>query len=71
MLLQKISYLAAEVSGSSDFPPTTQQAAVQAELKQQGDLSQQEIQQLVVTDVAAFNAMLRQRNIPNVIVKAP
>jgi predicted HTH domain antitoxin len=59
------------VSGSSDFPPTTQQAAVQAELKKQGDVSQQEIQQLVATDVKAFNAMLRERNIPNVIVKAP
>jgi hypothetical protein len=71
MLLQKISYLAAEVSGSSDFPPTTQQAAVQAELKKQGDASQQEIQQLVATDVAAFNTMLRERNIPNIIAKAP
>ena len=71
MILQEISYLAAEVSGSSDFPPTTQQEAVQAELKQQGDLSQQEIQHLVATDVAAFNAMLRERNIPNIIVNAP
>src|SRR3984957_7153931 len=71
MLLQKISYLAAEVSGSSDFPPTTQQAAVQVELKKQGDALQQEMQQLVATDVAAFNAMLRERNIPNIIVKAP
>jgi phage-related protein len=71
MILQKISYLAAEVSGSSDFPPTTQQAAVQEELKKQGDASQQEMQQLVATDVAAFNAMLRERNIPNVIAKAP
>jgi hypothetical protein len=71
MILQKISYLAAEASGSSDFPPTTQQAAVQAELKKQGDASQQEMQQLVTTDVTAFNAMLRERNIPNIIVKAP
>ena len=71
MLLQKISYLAAEVSGSSDFPPTTQQAAVQTELKKQGDASQQEMQQLLATDVAAFSAMLRERNIPNIIVKAP
>jgi DNA repair exonuclease SbcCD ATPase subunit len=71
MVLQKISYLAAEVSGSSDFPPTTQQAAVQAELRKQGDASQQEMQQLLATDVAAFNAMLRERNIPNIIVKAP
>jgi len=71
ILLQKISYLAAEVSGSSDFPPTTQQGAVQEELKKQGDASQQEMQQLLATDVAAFNTMLRERNIPNIIVKAP
>jgi photosystem II stability/assembly factor-like uncharacterized protein len=71
MLLQKISYLAAEVSGSSDFPPTMQQAAVQAELKKQGDASQQEMQQVLATDVAAFNAMLRERNIANITVKIP
>jgi photosystem II stability/assembly factor-like uncharacterized protein len=71
MLLQKISYLAAEVSGSSDFPPTTQQSAVEAELKKQGDAAQQEMQQLLATDVAAFNAMLRERNIANIIVKIP
>jgi photosystem II stability/assembly factor-like uncharacterized protein len=71
MLLQKISYLAAEVNGSSDFPPTTQQAAVQAELKRQGDASQQEMQQVLTTDVAAFNAMLRERNIGNITVKIP
>jgi photosystem II stability/assembly factor-like uncharacterized protein len=71
MLLQKISYLAAEVSGSSDFPPTTQQGAVQEELKKQGNASQQEMQQLMATDVPAFNAMLRERNIPNIIVNAP
>jgi len=71
MLLQKISYLAAEVSGSSDFAPTTQQSAVEAELKKQGDTSQQEMQQLLATDVAAFNAMLRERSIANIIVKIP
>lgn len=70
MLLQKISYLASEV-GSSDFPPTTQQVAVQEELKQQGDKYLGEYQQLVTKHVAAFNSMLRERNIPNIIVKTP
>ena len=70
MLLQKISYLAGEV-GSSDFPPTTQQVAVQEELKQQGEKFGQEFQQVVTKDVAAFSAMLRERNIPNIIVKSP
>jgi hypothetical protein len=71
MLLQKISYLAEEVANSSDFPPTTQQVAVQRELKQDGDKSQQELQQLLDKDVAAFNAMLREKNITNIIVKTP
>jgi len=71
MLLQKISYLAEEVANSSDFAPTTQQGAVQQELKQDGDKSQQELQQLLDKDVAAFNAMLREKNITNIIVKTP
>ena len=71
MLLQKIGYLAAEVAGSADFPPTTQQVAMRDELKEQGAKSQQEIQQLLEKDVAAFNAMLREKNIPNIVVKAP
>ena len=71
MLLQKVSYLAAEVASSSDFPPTTQQSDVQQELKKEGDQSLQEMQQVVATDVAAFNSMLREKNIPNIIVKTP
>ena len=71
MLLQKISYLADQVAGSADFAPTTQQSAVQRELKQQGDESQQEMQQVIAKDVAAFNAMLREKNIANIIAKAP
>lgn len=71
MLLQRISYLADQVSSSSDFPPTTQQVAVQQELKQQSEESVQEMQQVAAKDVAAFNAMLREKNISNIIVKAP
>jgi hypothetical protein len=29
------------------------------------------MQQLLATDVAAFNAMLRERNMANIIVKMP
>ena len=71
MLLQKISYLASEVASSSDFPPTTQQADVQQELKKQGDESIDEMQQVVAKDVGAFNAMLRDKNILNILVKTP
>ena len=70
MLAGKITYLAGETE-SSDFAPTTQQVAVGEELKKQGDQFQQEYQQLIAKDVAAFNAMLREKNIPNIIVKTP
>lgn len=72
MLLQKISYLADQVGNSADFAPTTQQKSVfQDELKKEGEASLQEMQQLLTKDVAAFNALLREKNIANIIVKAP
>ena len=71
MLLHKINYLFEQIDSTADFPPTTQQAAVQEMLKQQGDTAEQEFQHVVTTDVAAFNAMLRERNIPNIVTKAP
>src|SRR5438874_3597247 len=70
LLAQKIGYLA-EQAGSSDCPPTTQQVAVGEELKKQGDQFQQEYQQILAKDVAAFNAMLREKNIPNIILTMP
>jgi hypothetical protein len=71
MLMQKVSYLAEEVGGSADFAPTTQQTEVQQDLKKQGDEDQQEMQQLITKDVAAFNSMLHDKGIPNIITKAP
>lgn len=70
MLAGKIIYLADETE-SSDFAPTTQQVAVGEELKKAAGQFQQEYQQLFAKDVAAFNAMLREKNIPNIIVKTP
>jgi len=70
MLVQKIGYLA-EQAGSSDFAPTTQQVAVGEELRKQVDQFQQDYQQVLGKDVAPFNAMLREKNIPNIIVKMP
>ena len=70
-LLQKIDYLFFQLESSADYPPTTQQSAVQELLKQQGEEAQQEFQKVASTDVAAFNAMLRERGIPNIIVKTP
>lgn len=70
MLASKIGYLSNEVA-SSDFAPTTQQVAVGKELKGRGDQFHQEYQQILAKDVAPFNAMLREKNIPNIIVTMP
>jgi hypothetical protein len=71
MLLQKIFYLFSQLDASADFPPATQQTAVQEELKQRGDKAAQDFEQLVGKDLAAFNTMLREHNISNIYLKAP
>ena len=71
MLLQKVDYLFNQLDSSADFPPTTQQIAVQEELQQRGDKVAQDFQQLVAKDLAAFNAMLREHNISNIYLKTP
>ncbi|HKV27314.1 MAG TPA: hypothetical protein VJN90_03435 [Candidatus Acidoferrales bacterium] len=70
MLAEKLAYLARQLSGS-DFPPTTQQVAVADELGKQVEQYRNQGQQLMSKDVAAFNSMLRQRNVANIIVKTP
>jgi hypothetical protein len=71
MLLQKVVYLFSQLDASADFPPATQQTAVQEELKQRGDKAAQDFQQLAGKDLAAFNTMLREHNISNIYLKAP
>jgi hypothetical protein len=71
MLLQKVDYLFNQLDGSADFPPTTQQAAVQEELKQRGDKATQDFQQLAGKDLVAFNTILREHNISNIYLKTP
>jgi DNA-binding ferritin-like protein (Dps family) len=63
--------LADQVGSSADFAPTKQQGDVQNELQKDGEAAQQEMQQVISKDVAAFNAMLREKNIANIIVKTP
>lgn len=70
MLVEKLAYLARQLSGT-DFPPTTQQVAVADELNKKAEQYRNEGQQLMSKDVAAFNSMLRQRNVANIIVKTP
>ena len=70
MLVEKLAYLARQLS-STDFPPTTQQVAVADELSKKAEQYRNEDQQLMSKDVAAFNSMLRQRNVANIIAKTP
>jgi photosystem II stability/assembly factor-like uncharacterized protein len=69
MLVQKLSYLAGQVA-QSDFPPTTQQKAVAQELHEQAMQYGKEFAQ-VLEDVQRFNAMLRERDIPNIFLPRP
>jgi len=69
MLVQKLNYLASQVA-QSDFPPTTQQKAVAQELHEQTAQYGKEFAQ-VLEDVQRFNAMLRERDIPNIFLPRP
>jgi len=68
-LIDKLSYLENEVT-SSDFPPTDQQIAVNADLAAQVRSHTASLDAILKTDVAALNASLRGKNIPNVITAA-
>ena len=67
-LLAKLNYLANGI-GSSDFGPTDQHGEVQALLAGQLREHLSQLEALLTTDLAAFNQMLRSRNIPNVVVR--
>jgi hypothetical protein len=69
-LVHKIGYLAGDVE-SSDYQPTTQDVAVRDELQEQAATQQQHLKLLLEKDLADFNALLRQRNVPNVISNNP
>jgi photosystem II stability/assembly factor-like uncharacterized protein len=65
-LASKLGYLANEID-SSDDPPTTQQTAVSEELKESTATYRQQLRNLLGKEVADFNNLLRQRNIPNIV----
>lgn len=65
-LLGRIGYLANGIA-SSDFAPTTQQGQVHDLLKEQIRTYRGQLDQFLSRDVAAFNQLLRQRNIAGVI----
>ncbi|HEV2488463.1 MAG TPA: hypothetical protein VGT03_01540 [Candidatus Acidoferrales bacterium] len=70
MLVDKLDYLAREV-GTSDFAPTTQQIAVHDLLKQQAAKYHEQTQQVMAKDLAAFNSMLRGKNVSGIVTKMP
>jgi photosystem II stability/assembly factor-like uncharacterized protein len=65
-LISKITYLAAGVSGG-DYPPNTQQQEVKSMFEAKLADLRKRLDAVVSTDVAAFNRMLRDKNIGNVI----
>ncbi len=69
-LLTKINYLANGLSGS-DFGPTTQQREVHALFKQQLSSLRQRLDDVVSKDLDAFNKLLRDRGIHNVMHRVP
>jgi photosystem II stability/assembly factor-like uncharacterized protein len=68
-LLGRIAYLANGMA-SSDFAPTTQQGEVHDLLKEQIRTYRGQLDRFLSRDVAAFNQLLRQRNIAGVITPA-
>ena len=65
-LMTKINYLANGLSGS-DFGPTTQQGEVYALFKQQLSSLSRRLDEVVNNDLEAFNRLLRDRGIQNVM----
>jgi len=68
-LIAKLSYLANGVS-SSDYRPTDQHQEVQVLLNGQVRASVTALEDVLAKDLVAFNELLRQRSVPNVLVKA-
>jgi photosystem II stability/assembly factor-like uncharacterized protein len=68
-LISKLGYLANGMSGS-DFKPTDQHEEVRVLLNGELKTHLSALDALLGRELVAFNEMLRQRNVPNVIVRA-
>ncbi len=66
----KLSLLTSVVDGA-DAPPTDQSVAVYRDLAAQVDAKLTELRRVLETDVPAFNALVRERNVPAVTVRPP
>ncbi len=69
-LLSRLGYLAGGLSGA-DFKPTSQQVEVKAILKEEMRTKLAALESLLSTDLASLNAMLRAKNVPNVVGGTP
>jgi hypothetical protein len=69
-LMSKIAYLASGL-GSSDFGPTTQQREVQSKLEADLAVARKGLDEAIRSDLAAFNKLLRDRGVQNIITGAP
>ena len=70
-LINKIASLAS-MSGNSDFPPTVQQVEVHEMFKELITTYQGQLNELINKDLTVFSNMLKEKNIPNIIVvKSP
>jgi hypothetical protein len=64
----KLFFLAYDMA-KSDFPPTDQQLEVKEMFDRQLREYTGRLQEIIDKDVAGFNAMLKEKNIPNIIAK--
>ena len=67
-LISKLGYLANGIAGS-DHKPTNQHVEVQGILNTELKLHLSALDSVLGKELAAFNDLLRQRNIPNVVVR--
>jgi hypothetical protein len=68
-LVAKLAHLANGI-GTADFAPTTQQIAVHEMFQKKIGELRQRVESLLSTDLAAFNAMLKEKRIANVVPKS-
>ena len=67
----QLSVLAGNVAGNVDFPPHQQQIEVHELLKKRMVAYQGELNELLNKDVLAFNNLLQENDIGNIITKTP
>jgi hypothetical protein len=66
-LYGKLSVLAGDVANSVDFAPNKQQHEVHAVLKERLAKEKSRFEELIKTDLAAFNEFLKKKNISGII----